>query len=298
MMHTKLCNAVVLVAASLGVTMGTSDEARAELVMVDAIEMRAHRADVVVIGTVYDIADKVAPGTSNRPGVKYREVAIATKRMLKGKAIKVVRYITYQDPRSTLADGQRIIAFLDEADRRKDLVGQPHLKGRLVPSRMNAYHSEAVMNLAKLPAPGVPSRDFTMLTDEASIVGAIRAAFSAKGLKPGQVNLDAPLNSALYRSYYSGSAVMVTVPLDALTEASAIALLAHKHVWERTEGIKVLSHFKSTANIARLKGLLKDTGTATRTANGLKKVVFLAREAAYKTLVSWGVNIKKPPLTK
>lgn len=284
---------LILALATL-VTALSAPNSRAELVMVDSLAMRARAADVILVGRVLDVikSTKVVKGRTHQ----MMSVSLASKRVLKGQAIKVYTYV--DDANDQLKSGQRVLVFLSEADRFPKRF-PAHFKGELTPTPMNSMNRGPVLDLAKLPAVGLPTRDFKLVTTEKDIVTRIKAALATKGIRPGRASLEAPLQtSPVGRAFYSGSSVMVTVPLDDVTLAVAVAGLSHKQVWPRNEAVQILAHFKSKANIGRLKGLLSDPGIARRTTKGQTTDVYLVRETAYATLQKWGVKVAQPQLVK
>ena len=63
------------------------------------------------------------------------------------------------------------------------------------------------------------------------------------------------------------------------------------------EGVKVLSHFRSAANIKLLKPLLNDTNFTvwqTETQSWRIKQLYETRRTAYEVLQEWGVVVPKP----
>ena len=58
------------------------------------------------------------------------------------------------------------------------------------------------------------------------------------------------------KSLYGGSVVWMTLPVDAALEKQAIKWLDEKH--SREQAVRALGHFKSDANIARVKKLVAD----------------------------------------
>ena len=85
------------------------------------------------------------------------------------------------------------------------------------------------------------------------------------------------------------------IPSD--LQSSATFLLSERD-WRRLAGVRALVHFKSRDNIALLKPLLADPtlwGQWYPIAEGTELERFYPiREAAYKVLSGWGVNVEKP----
>jgi hypothetical protein len=94
------------------------------------------------------------------------------------------------------------------------------------------------------------------------------------------------------------STTFVDVPVDERLEKRALDYLGSKFRQRREEGARALYSFKSDGNVARLKLLLSDPEWSLRQRaeenRGVEVREYGVREAAYKTLKYWGVNVDKP----
>lgn len=92
----------------------------------------------------------------------------------------------------------------------------------------------------------------------------------------------------------------VDVPVDERLEKRALEYLGSKFGQQREEGARAMRSFKLEENVARLKLLLSDPewSIKQRAADnrGIEVREYFVREAAYKTLQYWGVNVDKPIL--
>jgi hypothetical protein len=92
----------------------------------------------------------------------------------------------------------------------------------------------------------------------------------------------------------------VDVPVDERLEKRALEYLGSKFGQQREEGARAMCSFKSDKNVAQLKLLLSDPewSIKQRAADnrGIEVREYFVREAAYKTLQYWGVNVDKPIL--
>ncbi len=87
------------------------------------------------------------------------------------------------------------------------------------------------------------------------------------------------------------------IVLDGGSEKDAEEFNSQMKVWHpflQKEGVQALANFQSEENIKRLKSLLGHP--ATKSINGSKIRYYYVREAAYKLLKEWNVDVDKPVL--
>ncbi|AIE84854.1 hypothetical protein OP10G_1486 [Fimbriimonas ginsengisoli Gsoil 348] len=105
-----------------------------------------------------------------------------------------------------------------------------------------------------------------------------------------------PLEKGAYVS--PDKTVRFYVPVDQRLEQYGQGLLRSKEMDHRIEGIRILGHFKTDANISRLKERLRDDGwIPTWSYEGNKLLAFRVNEVrrtAYETLKSLGISVPKP----
>ena len=97
--------------------------------------------------------------------------------------------------------------------------------------------------------------------------------------------------------YDTGGFLQLSVPLDKQLEKRAHDYIRSKSGPKRAEGARALRYFKSDENIARVRPLLDDrTPTYVQPAyeNKGEMRLYGVRHAAYETLKSWGIDVKKP----
>lgn len=94
--------------------------------------------------------------------------------------------------------------------------------------------------------------------------------------------------------------VALVVPADQALERWALRGLRSRDPNQRSEAARVLRHFPSDANVARLKALLADPGLVLcQLAPGDKERKFyIVRQSAYDTLIAWGVKPEQPEFYK
>lgn len=81
------------------------------------------------------------------------------------------------------------------------------------------------------------------------------------------------------------SSVCLYVPVDRRLERMGVQGIASRRFQRRPQGAKILAHFRSAANIRRLRGLLGDPGRWTETTGrpGVPRIrVYAVRQAVWK----------------
>lgn len=267
--------------------------AHAELVMVDSLELQVVRADVVVAGRVIGVTPTDEP--------RWQEILLASDAVLKdvsGQRKKAYRFTLRisEEAAKALEKAGDILVFLVGGHRYK---GVPDGHTRQYTALRSRTFYDGPLRLAALPAQGIPSRAFTMLTTRGQVLEVAREAAKSKASSAHEAIIDTPFESQVHRAYYAGSAVELGVPVDAMTERYAVGKLASPAAWERAEAVRILRHFKSDAHVARLKGLLSDKGEATRTdSSGARTIVYIVRRAAWEVLDAWGVSVPRPVIER
>ena len=107
-------------------------------------------------------------------------------------------------------------------------------------------------------------------------------------------------NNAQWNKSHTARVDNLIVPIDVRLERWAIEAATSKEQSDarRYEAVLTLQLFKSEANIALMKSLLDDTSThVTTIANVIRRHYFI-REAAYKALIKWGLEVDEPPLNE
>lgn len=98
--------------------------------------------------------------------------------------------------------------------------------------------------------------------------------------------------------YATGGSLILSVPVDERLEERAQDYIRSESYRRREEGARALRYFKSDENVARVKSLLDDSEWAylrhAEHNRGVEVRVYGVREAAYRTLKAWEVNVGKP----
>jgi hypothetical protein len=264
--------------------------ASAEINIVDSIEWATADSDVVVRGTITQVAVRHGDGA-----VVWYDATVAVTETIKGPkrdTIRVgIRYLDGDSPDKLRARKADLLLFLVAGKR---LAGddKTFAKIELAP-RHTAMSTQSVVDL------GATARAYTATfaelatTDE--LLATVRTA--AKSTATSSFRVDVPGDTAAYKSLYGGSAVWMFVPVDALLEPRAIGWLATHDLWLREQGVAALAHFRSAANIARVVELLGDTQFVTVTDNnGPKTRRYLVRAKAHEVLDGWHVKHATPTI--
>ena len=98
--------------------------------------------------------------------------------------------------------------------------------------------------------------------------------------------------------YATGGHLVLSVPVDQRLEERAHDYVRSEDYHKRAEGARALRYFKSGGNIARVKGLLSDSGWAylrrAQENDGIEVRIYGVRLEAYQTLTAWGIDVGKP----
>lgn len=146
----------------------------------------------------------------------------------------------------------------------------------------------------------VLTADLTILRDPEDVVRIARETIDrmpAAIKRIHTVRLNAPRELVAGTQWQKYDGVNVTVPVDDRLERRAIESIRSESYERRLEGARALRYFKSDENIDRLKPLLDDPGNILRPGeqdDSPEIRHYGIREAAYRTLKSWGVAAEPP----
>lgn len=264
--------------------------ARAEINGADSVEWATIDADLVVRGSVVNVA---ASKAKDSPG--WFVVTVSVAETLKGKAQKRVTFLTPQlgneAPDEWQAKDRELLLFLVRGSRRA-ADDKRYATAQWAPRRGNFGGDSVFMLNDKTLRPAFAS-DFSVVADRNVLQATIRTAAKSAATKVHKVDL--PFESPAFSALYGGSSVWLYVPADAALEARALTWLASKDLGLREEGVKALGNFPSPANITRLKALLDDDAYATVTTSDQPTLRrFLVRAQADKVLTAWAVPHRHP----
>jgi hypothetical protein len=261
--------------------------ASAEINMADSIEWETIDSDVVARGFVTK-----ATKHDETKAVWY-DLTFQVTESVKGGAKGLIhigfRDFSSRNPEHWEKDKTDLLVILVDGKRARDdkeLARMP-----FIPRPQN-MSSTSIFELGKTQA---FTSTFAVITKDTDVLAAVRTA--AKSTATKSFRVDVPWDTAAQHALYGGSVVWMTVPVDATLEKFALAELASKSAWSRAEAAKALVHFRSDANIARVKKLLDDREFATESGTDRPPVKkYLVRAAAHETLVTWGIAHKTPIL--
>jgi hypothetical protein len=259
----------------------------AEINMADSIEWVAADSDLVVRGKVTAVAKRKGPGD-----VVWYDVTVGVAETLKGAPRRsvtfAVRHLYGATPAEWKAKRRELLLFLVDSKRRlgddKDYARAPFA---LRP------HDGAALALDGAAPDRAYSSSFAVLDRRADILAAARAG--ATSTAPRSHRLDVPYDAPAFQALWGGSAVWMTVPVDARLEQLALRWVTAKDLSTREEGVAALAHFRTPASIAVVERLLGDPDFAVVQESGKKPVKrFLVRKRAHEVLDAWGVRHATP----
>jgi hypothetical protein len=285
MMRAAWLKSLVAVAVSLV----TSGPAHAQPLFGDAesIESTVANADLVVIGKLAEFGG--GERADEREG---HEITIAVEQTLKENLFSVEPHqrlrVHVRRPAPVLANW-------------KD-----HSHRLLVAVKEDAPNATTVIDLADKNLE-VLTADFTLLHDPQAVIrvaketvrrmpAAMRRIHTFGLVVPRKV-----VAETKWEEYYkTGGYLILRVPVDKRLEKRAHDYIRSESYQNREEGVRALRYFKSDENSTRVKGLLNDPGWAylyhARENKGVEVRIYGVRQAAYRTLKSWGVDVAKPTI--
>jgi hypothetical protein len=259
----------------------------AEINMADSIEWITVDSDLVVRGTVTAVAKRKGPGD-----VVWYSATVTVAETLKGPKRRTVtfavRHLYGATPADWRAKKREMLLFLVDSKRRggddKDYAKAPWA---LRP------HDGAALVLSGPTPDRAYSSSFDVLDTRAAILAAVRAGATSTATRSHR--LDVPSDAPAFHALWGGSAVWMTVPVDARLETLALGWVASNDMSTREEGVGALAHFRTPSNIAVMESHLADPDFAVVTESVKKPVRrFLVRAAAHQTLQAWGVPHSTP----
>jgi signal peptidase I len=281
----------------------------AEIVVAESMEWVLATSDRVVVAKVVKV-DTVL----DQEKKECQLVTVAITKTLKGENADRVTfllrpYIHHGYAKQWMDEGIPIIFYLIKNDGKRVAVPAEKCAWLL---RDNGNGPDAVLlGKSKHHFTGcipVLTRQFEVLTETAAILKFVEksAKLQAKGT-PQPHTLEVPSDTAVYKKLWSRSAVYLIVPIDEKLEELGRKWCMTDSPRERTEGAKILRHFKNERNIELLKPLLKDPSTSEatmhRTVPGkaelelvYRKKLYYVRQAAYDALRELGAKVERPVL--
>lgn len=267
----------------LGCTLAARAHAQTiPLETIDSIDAKVMRANAIATGKVADVSHTD----------KSTSVTIAVDRTLKGPASGRLTADSFQ-PRET---------------RERWLVRSARMILFVPPPVPAGQYSPGAFSLKPMPLDegGILGyrADFTPITDPKELIRTIETLVRKPALPTAETFRLMPPEGLAGETWLKSTGRTfvggLAVPIDERLERVALERLRSKDYRYRIEAIQALGHFKTEANIRRLKGLLEDpyyppyfSGEAAR---GIETRAYPVRQEAARQLKQWGVTTDKPIL--
>lgn len=266
----------------------------AEINMADSIEWMTADSDLVVVAKVASVTPTMV---GNAP---WHAVTLALSDTLKGPTTTGTIDIMVAGVTQPKWTGERLV-FLVGAKRRAIRDHECQETGPCTSRYLAAAYAIRAGRWGDQDTLALDgsAKAFTIAHDviskRAELIAKVKASVGSKATQAFQMDL--PIDSPAGKALWGGSAVWLYVPIDAALEQHAIAWIASKDGSQRDQGVAVLAHFKSAANIARLEKLLVDPATHDITEGSNPMVRrFFVRKRAHDVLRAWGVPHATPPI--
>jgi hypothetical protein len=259
--------------------------AAAEINMAESIEWVTADSDVVVRGFVSGYS------TTKIDKAEFFDVTVTISETIKGGVKKSVRVGMLKGggptPEVYLRSKADVLVFLVEGrERSEDDRGFAQFPFAL----RRGMDTPSLFPLGDAPA---YTTAFAMLKKPTEVLAAVRGAATSNATK--SMRVEVPWDTPAMTALYGGSSVYMDVPVDAALEKRAIEWIASADVGTREQGALALAHFRSDANIARMKKLLADADFATMTFDDKRRVKrYLVRAVAHEALKRWNVAHQTP----
>lgn len=285
--------------------------ARAETWVGDSLEWMTDDSQLVLRGKVIKSTEVNAPGASG-----FHDMTIHVYEVLKG---------TYKDMKITIRSWKGEVngegEYLFFLKKGNDVYGPKDYRRPIVDNAWtqrifwngNPYGS---INL-KQPGhgQGIPTSDLKVLKKEKEIVKVVRdrVEFTKKNppvIKPaekdaktgvmmprlGVIEMDAPSESEVFRTFWGGSAVVLYVPADKSLYPKIMKKVEKNREWYL---IPALVNYPGPKTEKLLRDLLNDNTKTETFQNGkVIRINYPVREAAYSALVRLGIQVPMPVLSK
>lgn len=280
---------------------------RAKLVVEDTLEWMVADADLIVRCKPVEIVDD-----PKKPGGSYRRVTFRVSQIFKGAHEGELSIRVHGSQLDVFADwrdgGTERAVFLVRSDRDPDSTHDYAYQlrgswcflehGRGADRDVYAFTSdfrivrgsEAIeAELRKCVAS--PSK----LLEPTELPNLNDLSFNRPTSSNRSVRVDA-VGADIYSLLWSGSAVMLRLPLDERTEQLALGWMNNGSA-RREQGMSVLWHLKSERSIAAFREVLQDTSRDTSGYGGpATRWRFRLRGWAYEILHAWGVDVERPAI--
>jgi tryptophan-rich sensory protein len=266
--------------------------AHAELMVGESLAWIVADSDLIVRGTIAKVE-----AFKDEQETAWEQATVQVNETIKGKTAGpptfLVRCVgTKEKPSKWQQEGVELLLFLVKSRRYESLdpdYRKIDLALRLWGSQLSFIRSN------NKPQTGLFTMDFNALKRRNDILKAVRSAAAYRpDNRPPEHRVEVPFESEVYRTLYSGSSVRLVVPADERLALRARQWLKSEDREARQQGALALSFFKSPEHIDLLRPLLSDPAYLTTTRGEVSTRVYYVREAAFKTLSDWNVDVETP----
>ena len=269
-----------------------SQSVHAELMVGESLEWIVADSDLIVRGKIA----KVEPFNDEQQ-TAWEEATVQVNETIKGTTTEPLTFLVRcvgitEKPSQWQREGVELLLFLVKS-KRYDSLDPDYGKTDFALRLWGADCSFIPLN--NNPQAGLFTMDFNVIKERDDILKAVRsAALYRPADRPTEHRVEVPFESEVYQTLYSGSGVQLVVPADERLETRAQQWLKSEDPEARQQGAVALRLFKSPEHIDLLRPLLSDPAFLTTTRGKVKTRVYYVREAAFKSLSAWDVDVEMP----
>ena len=261
------------------------------------IEWLTVSSDVVVRGTVSELAYGVSEAWKRGVAFQPITVTLNVSETLKGDAQKTLQFVI-EDPRGTegfprlKVARQPVLWFLLQKRDPKELMPTD------LPEKARWIELGSPKTGKRIPHP-VLAMDFQVIDDEDKLIRAVKTELSGPHPDPIRgICIDIPSALAM-RAGPAADINGLVMPVTNRLAKLARGWVFSKEVWVRRAGVHALGEFKSRANAGILVGLLNDPASWNESGpDNVETRVYWVREDAWKVLQQWKVPLPPAPIIR
>ncbi|QIF02812.1 HEAT repeat domain-containing protein [Roseimicrobium sp. ORNL1] len=257
-----------------------------------SVEWLTCKSEVVAVGRLQSVT------TVNGPGdVVYEDTILAVSEMFKGPPVRELKFSHRhfrQEKQPWIEAKGEVLVFLAT----EDAGGEKHMEGVLSPVNYFYCHPFPIFDLGQLPKFCV-DKDLNMIMDPQKILSLARTWGSSKITHC--VELEVPFDSSLGREMgYQRHQPTIEVPAEEKYRAKYVEMAGSENPSYRAEAVYNLLKCPGPETERILRDLLKDESTTIQSGSeaDVAEVSFYVRQAAFRGLVSLGVQVAEPPLKR
>jgi hypothetical protein len=263
-----------------------------------SIEWLTVSSDVVVRGTVSELAYGELDASKRGPAFQPITVTLKVSETLKGHAQNALQFVI-EAPHGTegfprlKAARQPVLWFLLQKRDPKELMPAD------LPEKARWIELGSPKTGKRIPHP-VLAMDFQVIDDEDKLIRAVKKELSRPHPDPIRgICISIPSGLAM-RAGPAADINGLEMPVTSRLEKLARGWVSSKEVWVRRAGVQALGDFKSPANAAILAGLLRDPASWNEidADNNAETRVYWVREDAWTILQQWKVPLPPAPIMR